>query len=271
MHDNRWLAIDNIIYPGVVRAELPSDTVVILFPGFGFPMSDRDYFMSRIAIEIQSYALVYQFDLRGHGDHMFDLEQTTLSGLKQDIRSILQTIVAECGHSVFCIGRGISPLLCMNVEEESQSNLVSGIIGFNPYMIDSCQLKKIWPELNAQKEKGFIQLGDYVKNAEVRSIFRAMGAELDYISAERLPVEFVKQLELLDPTQVFRHFCGKKAFIYPRYDQGYTMELIQDNEGMKYRKLDKRDDSMLPFNSVWQSQAIGLIKKILYDWRECID
>ena len=268
MYKHEWLTIDNIVYPCVVRGAHYSNMVVILFPGLFFPMSDRDYFMSRIASEVQRYATVYQFDLRGHGDHLYGPERTTLNGIKQDIQNILQKIVHDCGHPVFCIGRGISPLLCMQVEEESKSNLVSGVIGFNPYMLEGRHLTSISFEFESSKHKKLLRLCNYTNNLKFVSIMRALGAEIGYIAAESIPTTLIEQLSILDPQEVFLRFEGKKTFMFPQHDKNYTLKLIRNNDEFEYRDIDMREDSMLPYNSFWQSETIDLIQQMLYDWGE---
>ena len=266
MHENKWIEKDGIVYPGIVRGPSSTDTIVILFSGLGFPMSDRDYFMSRIATEIQEFATVYQFDLRGHGDHSIDLEQTTLNGMKADICNILQEVIKECEHPVSCIARGISPLLCMQVSKELGENTICGIIGFNPYMIDNKKLKTLFYEIYSQDD--LIAVEKYSMNPDFKSVLRAMGADIEYIKGESIPVEFFRELDQLEAIKIFNQFTGKKVFLYPKYDKNYTLEILQGNDITDYRELDKREDAMLPYNSFWQSESINVIKQILLNWSE---
>jgi len=265
MYENMWLTIKDVTYPGVIRKKAQTDRIVILFSGFGFSMSDRDYFMSRIASEISEFATVYQFDIRGHGDHAIDLEQTSLSGMKEDIYQLLKVITKAHRTPIFCIGRGISPLLCMQAAGAFEINPIQGLIGFNPYMIDHFKLQQLFCEIRVNNNK-YVDFEKYLNHSAFKALLRSLGADIAYVKGESILVDFFRELEKIEANTIFNRFTGKKAFLYPKHDKDYTLEVLKGNEIMKYRKLDYREDAMLPYNSFWQSEVIHLIKKILWDW-----
>lgn len=263
MTENNWIKVNGILYPGVKQETQSSNIVVVLFPGFSLPMSDRDYFMSRIAKEIKDFATVYQFDIRGHGDSNVDIERLTVSMIREDYTNILNWLREKTNNKIYCIGRGIAPILFMEAAKTSQC-VVDGVIGLNSYMIAPKYLKKLFKQI--KEKEYYVSLEEFENNTVFKSMLRAMGTDLEYIMAEKLPREFFVQLEKLKPDDIFQNFNNKKILIYPMNDKNYTPDIIKGEEINIYQKIDWREDAMLPFNSFWQSNVINLIKNILWTW-----
>lgn len=256
MKKNLWIKIEKEFYAGkfISNRESKAQLNVLVLPGFGTSMSDRDYFASRIANQLSILDVnIYMFDLNGMGDSLNDFSVITISTLKEDLSRLTNYIYAQNNKKIIIIGRGllISLIYACNPE------LIRTIIAINPYRMNCNEVHR-YIKTNA-KQDNYLTANLYNYKNFIY-LLNSIGADYVNIKAESFNCKFFEDIMTEDIFFQFQKFPIEKYYLLTGLDKGYSIEEIKEDNLVGYY-VEKRSDAFLPFNSFWQSKAIILIKQ----------
>lgn len=259
-----WISSNNKALLGIKYNTRISNPQVgaLLVAGFGQPMCDADYFMSKLARRLASFGIcVLQIDPVGHGDSQGNLEDVTLSSYYSDLKASAGYMLNFVSN-VFCIGRGLSATLFSKVSVELP---LLGVAGIEPYCVNGKEVATIWKDIKDnffevdEIIQGNIHMQGFDLKNEKVTFFGALGADVENLQGQRMSSRLINDLKEFDPYNEIKACKSKSHWILAKGFDSTEITIWKLPSEKKYSTVSDYSNISLPANSFWQHNAIESI------------
>ncbi|WP_128895437.1 serine aminopeptidase domain-containing protein [Longirhabdus pacifica] len=213
--------------PTTLTSSVP---LVVSFPGLGQAMSEKNYFFSNLRKRLaEDEQWIVQFDYVGGGDSEGELGSASISSMVADALEVLEDVTQRASPPcIYLVGHALGSIVAQNValQWEAKNNIACYPIMVSPPIAPLPHSKHLFAEetLSLLAEKGFLDskllipgddyytLSDF--KAEHLDYVTKLGAHLLYLHGQCLSHTLIKELDALDPIDLFHQHQRDIHIIY---------------------------------------------------------